>query len=116
MIRVNKQLNIALSPLSLSPCNHKEITQAKAKKRPSVKGKTATDEPISNEKVKPEKRLLMVNQTSIEDLNANNIALNSSVNAIANEKSPRSPLYDKEASDTSSDDQDGFIYEDIAQA
>jgi hypothetical protein len=42
--------------------------------------------------------------------------MNSSVNAIANEKSPRSPLFDKEASDTSSDDQDGFIYEDIAQA
>lgn len=99
MIRVNKQLNIALSPLSLSPCNHKETAKIKPRKGASPK-----------EIQKADKRAKMVGQTSIEDLNANNIVLNSSADAIANEKSPRSSGKPIDTS-SSSDIQEDFVYE-----
>lgn len=60
MIRVNKHLNIALSPLSLSPCNHleKKVKQIGVRKdnKLSIEGKLM-ESISSNLQMTPENRL-----------------------------------------------------------
>ena len=95
MIRVNKQLNIALSPLSLSPCDHKR--RSKEHRKPAklvsgARGSISSAQQDTPENKRVEKRMNnLVGQTSIEDLSVTNMVLNSSIRALANEKSPRSP-------------------------
>ena len=100
MIRVNKQLNIALSPLSLSPCNHKarakeskgQPLSLSSKNECSVTSSNATPNHTSHDQKRSKTPITnIVGQTSIEDLAGHKIGLTQSTHALANESSPKSP-------------------------